>query len=72
MYITLVVLKFPINNYALGWFALWQIFKILSIIFVLVLNQGKIAEVGSHAELLRQEGIYHRLHSLQETGELRG
>lgn len=39
---------------------------------IVVLNQGNIAEVGSHAELLRQEGIYHRLHSLQETGELRG
>ncbi|MBD2295260.1 ABC transporter ATP-binding protein [Anabaena sphaerica FACHB-251] len=39
---------------------------------IVVLDQGKIAEVGSHAELLRQEGIYHRLHSLQETGELIG
>ncbi|MBD2384664.1 ABC transporter ATP-binding protein [Cylindrospermum sp. FACHB-282] len=37
---------------------------------IVVLDQGKIVEVGSHAELLRQGGIYHRLHSLQETGEL--
>jgi ATP-binding cassette subfamily B protein len=37
---------------------------------IVVLDQGKIAEIGSHAELLRQEGIYYRLHSLQETGEL--
>jgi ATP-binding cassette subfamily B protein len=37
---------------------------------IIVLDQGKIVEVGSHAELLHQEGIYHRLHSLQETGEL--
>lgn len=37
---------------------------------IVVLDQGKIVEVGSHAELLRQEGIYRRLHSLQETGEL--
>ncbi|MBK1986952.1 ABC transporter ATP-binding protein [Sphaerospermopsis aphanizomenoides BCCUSP55] len=37
---------------------------------IVVLDQGKIAEVGSHEELLRHEGIYHRLHSLQETGEL--
>ncbi|WP_414551350.1 ABC transporter ATP-binding protein [Anabaena sp. CCY 0017] len=37
---------------------------------IVVLDQGKIAEVGSHDELLRQEGIYRRLHSLQETGEL--
>ncbi|GAB1537521.1 hypothetical protein NUACC21_01660 [Scytonema sp. NUACC21] len=37
---------------------------------IVVLEQGKIAEVGSHNELLRREGIYYRLHSLQETGEL--
>jgi ATP-binding cassette subfamily B protein len=37
---------------------------------IVVLDQGKIVEVGSHAELLRREGIYQRLHSLQETGEL--
>src|SRR5919202_2565405 len=37
---------------------------------IVVLHQGQIAEVGSHEELLRHEGIYRRLHSLQETGEL--
>ncbi|YAF94797.1 MAG: ABC transporter ATP-binding protein [Nodularia sp. CChRGM 3473] len=37
---------------------------------IVVLDQGRIAEVGSHDELLRHEGIYRRLHSLQETGEL--
>ncbi|MDZ8137447.1 MAG: ABC transporter ATP-binding protein [Nostoc sp. DedQUE04] len=37
---------------------------------IVVLEQGKIVEVGSHDELLRYEGIYRRLHSLQETGEL--
>jgi ATP-binding cassette subfamily B protein len=37
---------------------------------IVVLDQGRIVEVGSHAELLRHEGIYRRLHSLQETGEL--
>lgn len=37
---------------------------------IVVLDQGKIVEVGSHDELLHQEGIYRRLHSLQETGEL--
>ena len=37
---------------------------------IVVLHQGQIAEVGSHEELLRHEGIYRRLHSLQETGKL--
>lgn len=37
---------------------------------IVVLDQGSIIEVGSHEELLRHGGIYHRLHALQETGEL--
>lgn len=37
---------------------------------IVVLDAGRIIEVGSHAELLNQGGIYHRLHSLQETGEI--
>lgn len=37
---------------------------------IVVLDRGKIAEVGTHAQLLRHQGIYHRLHALQETGEL--
>ncbi|MEL6138218.1 MAG: ABC transporter ATP-binding protein [Cyanobacteria bacterium J06628_6] len=39
---------------------------------IVVLDQGCISEVGSHAELLTQGGLYHRLHALQETGELLG
>ncbi|ACK69187.1 ABC transporter related [Gloeothece citriformis PCC 7424] len=37
---------------------------------IVVLDNGQIAEVGNHQELLTHQGIYHRLHSLQETGEL--
>lgn len=37
---------------------------------IVVLDQGRIVEAGSHEELLSQQGIYRRLHSLQETGEL--
>ncbi|HEY9905697.1 MAG TPA: ABC transporter ATP-binding protein [Candidatus Sericytochromatia bacterium] len=37
---------------------------------IVVLDQCRIVEVGTHAELLSREGIYQRLHSLQETGEL--
>ncbi|MFE4107181.1 ABC transporter ATP-binding protein [Almyronema epifaneia] len=39
---------------------------------IIVLDQGRILEVGSHAELLQQGGLYHRLHALQETGDLLG
>ncbi|MEL6322207.1 MAG: ABC transporter ATP-binding protein, partial [Cyanobacteria bacterium J06626_14] len=37
---------------------------------IVVLDQGRIAEVGNHEELLNHGGIYHRLHALQESGEL--
>ncbi len=37
---------------------------------IVVLDNGQILEVGSHEELLNHGGIYQRLHSLQETGEL--
>jgi ATP-binding cassette, subfamily B, bacterial len=37
---------------------------------IVVLDQGNIIEVGNHEQLLQQGGLYHRLHALQETGEL--
>jgi ATP-binding cassette, subfamily B, bacterial len=33
---------------------------------IVVLDGGRIVEIGSHQELLDRGGIYHRLHSLQE------
>ena len=37
---------------------------------IVVLDNGRIIETGSHEELLDRGGIYQRLHSLQETGEI--
>ena len=37
---------------------------------IVVLDGGKIIETGNHEELLNQGGIYQRLHSLQEAGEI--
>ena len=39
---------------------------------IVVLDQGRISETGSHDELLTHGGLYQRLHQLQETGELLG
>ncbi len=37
---------------------------------IVVLDKGQIVEVGNHTELLNRQGIYRRLHALQETGDL--
>jgi ATP-binding cassette, subfamily B, bacterial len=37
---------------------------------IVVLDKGQILEAGSHETLLSQQGLYQRLHALQETGEL--
>ncbi|MGF1458738.1 MAG: ABC transporter ATP-binding protein [Leptolyngbyaceae cyanobacterium] len=39
---------------------------------IVVLDQGRILEMGSHDDLLNHGGLYHRLHTLQETGDLLG
>lgn len=40
---------------------------------IIVLHHGEVREIGSHAELMEQQGIYHRLYQLQyEREELKG
>ncbi|HDN59228.1 MAG TPA: ATP-binding cassette domain-containing protein, partial [Candidatus Marinimicrobia bacterium] len=37
---------------------------------IIVLDQGRIVEVGSHRELLQLQGLYHHFYSMQNLGEL--
>jgi subfamily B ATP-binding cassette protein MsbA len=36
---------------------------------IIVLKHGRIAEIGTHAELIRRQGVYAELHRLQFTAE---
>ena len=38
---------------------------------ICVLDAGVVTEIGTHEQLLRQNGLYHRLVMLQQLGELR-
>ncbi len=38
--------------------------------WIVVLDRGRIVEQGSHAELLKKEGLYYKLHSMQFKLEL--
>jgi ATP-binding cassette subfamily B protein len=35
---------------------------------ILVIDQGRIVEQGSHKQLLAQQGVYHRMHEMQSHG----
>ena len=37
---------------------------------IIVLDKGRIAEVGNHYELMRKKGIYFKLYSLQKGADL--
>lgn len=38
---------------------------------IILLEDGKVKEVGTHKELMQKKGIFARLHKLQELGEVR-
>jgi len=42
-----------------------RIQSVMNADLILVLEQGRIAQRGAHAELLRQEGLYRRIYDLQ-------
>jgi len=36
---------------------------------IVVIEQGKITEVGTHSDLMEKRGLYQRLHDLQVEGD---
>lgn len=36
---------------------------------ICVINGGKVAEKGTHSQLLSRRGLYYRLHNLQQRGK---
>ena len=34
---------------------------------IIVLDQGKVKEVGTHKELIKKQGLYHHLWNIQQT-----
>jgi ATP-binding cassette subfamily B protein len=33
--------------------------------FIIVLDKGNISQIGTHDELINQEGLYHRIYEIQ-------
>jgi ATP-binding cassette subfamily B multidrug efflux pump len=46
-----------------------RISSVMSADCILVLDHGQVVEMGTHAQLVRQNGLYARLHALQRVGE---
>ena len=46
-----------------------RIFAVMDFDEILVLEEGKIAERGSHNQLMRHKGIYYDLYQLQQAEE---
>ena len=36
---------------------------------ILVLNQGRVEEMGTHAELIQRDGIYRQIYDIQMSGD---